>query len=159
MFDPTQYLLKVHKETDSATFYQGISAVKAKSVSSSSAQQSLQTKKDLVMTNYVQFLAAKMTLDEINRKFLSAREIDGFLSDLEESMKQLRTKSQLKLLPLLEHLERIQDCALTQSALQQIALLLRLNRAISLALAEEDDLPKAIGLLQRERGLLARAYA
>ena len=55
----------------------------------------------MVMTNYVQFLAAKMTMDEINRKFLSSREVEDFLTDLEESMKQLRTKSQLKLLPLL----------------------------------------------------------
>ena len=45
------------------------------------------------MSHYVQFLAAKMTLDDINRKFLSTPEVSEFLDDLEESMKQLRTKS------------------------------------------------------------------
>lgn len=28
-------------------------------------------KRDLVANNYIQFLAAKMTLDDINKKFLS----------------------------------------------------------------------------------------
>ena len=67
----------------------------------------------MVINNYIQFLAAKITLDDINRKFLSTKEISEFLDDLEESMKQMRTKSQLKLRPLVEHLERINDCVMT----------------------------------------------
>ena len=39
------------------------------------------------MKNYVQFLAAKLTLDDINQRFLSTKEIQQFLDDLEESMK------------------------------------------------------------------------
>lgn len=159
MFDPVQYLLRVHKETDASTFHQGIQQVKAKASTSSSAQQqALQTKKELVMSNYVQFLAAKMTMDEINKKFLSAREVEDMLADLEDSMKQFRTKSQLKLLPLLQHLESIQDCALTQNALRQITHLLKINRQLSLALTEEDDIGKAIEILQKERSTFARAY-
>ena len=59
-------------------------AVKAKITGTAAA---VSTKKDLVMSNYVQFLAAKMTLDDINRKFLSTKENGDFLEDLEESMK------------------------------------------------------------------------
>jgi hypothetical protein len=59
------------------------------------------------MNNYIQFLAAKMTLDDINSKFLSSQECDEFLEDLEESMKSLRNKGQMKLAPLMDNLERI----------------------------------------------------
>lgn len=58
----------VHRDTDSGTFHAGIQLVKQKTAVQGAA---LSTKKDLVMSNYVQFLAAKMTLDDINRKFLS----------------------------------------------------------------------------------------
>lgn len=128
MFDPVAYLTTLHKETDSATFDRGIRLVRQKA--NGAVSSSLQTKKDLVINNYVQFLAAKMTLDDINRKFLSTKEISDFLDDLEEQMKQLRTKSQLKLLPLVEHLDRINDCVITQAAVRQISQILKVNRAI-----------------------------
>ena len=70
--------------------------------------------------HYIQFLAAKMTLDDVNSKFLSTQESEDFLDDLEEQMKQLRTKSQLKLRPLVEHLDNINDCIVTQLAVKQI---------------------------------------
>ena len=95
-FDPVQYLTILHKETDSATFHQGIALVRQKTQASAQG-----TKKDLVITNYQQFLAAKLTLDDINRRFLATKEVADFLEELEDAMKQLRTKSQLKLLPLL----------------------------------------------------------
>jgi hypothetical protein len=46
--------------------------VRAKAISQ---QQAISTKKELVMNNYVQFLAAKLTLDDINQRFLSTKEI------------------------------------------------------------------------------------
>jgi hypothetical protein len=70
------------------------------------------------MNNYVQFLAAKLTLDDINQRFLSTKEIQQFLDDLEDSMKQLRTKSLLKLMPLVDALDNINDCVVTQSAIR-----------------------------------------
>ena len=79
-----------------------------------SSKIQLMTKKDLVSKNYIQFLAAKMTIDDINQKFLSTQEIGEFLDELEEQMKSLRAKSQLKLTPLVEHLEKINDCVVTQ---------------------------------------------
>jgi len=45
-------------------------------------------------------------------------------------MKQLRTKSQLKLLPLVESLDRINDCVMTESAVRQITTLLKINRQV-----------------------------
>ena len=42
--------------------------------------------------------------------------------------------------------------------MRQLAQLLKLNRQAQLAFAEEDDLPKAVALLQNERGLLSRAH-
>jgi|LauGreDrversion4_2_1035121.scaffolds.fasta_scaffold225440_2 hypothetical protein len=84
MFDPVSYLSTVHKDTDSGTFHAGIGIVRSKISSTGAA---LSTKKDLVMNNYVQFLAAKMTLDDINRKFLSTKDVADFLDDLEDSMK------------------------------------------------------------------------
>ena len=89
MFDPMQYLVVVHKETDSSVFYQGINHIRAKLKD----QTSLATKKDLVINNYGQFLAAKMTLDDINNKFLSTQESKELLDDLEEAMKSLRVKA------------------------------------------------------------------
>ena len=50
MFDPVQYLTILHKETDSATFHKGIQYVKSKATGSAGA---VQTKKDLVLNNYV----------------------------------------------------------------------------------------------------------
>jgi hypothetical protein len=64
LFDPVTYLTTLHKETDLSTFQQGIQLVKSKASGSSSAASA--SKKDLVITNYVQFLAAKLTLDDIN---------------------------------------------------------------------------------------------
>jgi hypothetical protein len=83
MFDPVMYLTTLHKDTDSTSFYQGIANVKSKSAGSSSAA----LKKDLVMNNYTQFLGTKLTLDDINKKFLSTKEISSFLDELEDSMK------------------------------------------------------------------------
>jgi len=39
------------------------------------------------MNNYTQFLGTKLTLDDINKKFLSTKEISSFLDELEDSMK------------------------------------------------------------------------
>ena len=93
----------MHRETDSHTFYQGLLYVKQKA--EGTTEQDTFTKKSLVINNYVQFLAAKQTLDDINTKFLSSRENSQFLDELEEQMKQLRTKSQVKLMPLLNTLD------------------------------------------------------
>ncbi|CDW79380.1 UNKNOWN [Stylonychia lemnae] len=153
MFEPQQYLVTVHKETDSSTFYQGIQNVKAKLKD----QTSLATKKDLVVNNYGQFLAAKMTLDDINKKFLSTQESNEFLDELEEAMKSLRVKAQLKLRPLIEQLEKINDCVMTNAAVKQIIQLLKINRQIHLSIMEEDDIKKAIDIIQRERGIINRA--
>ena len=88
-----------------------------------------------------------MTIDDINRKFLSNKEIGDFLDDLEESVKQLRTKSQLKLLPLADHLDHIEDCIVTSSAVRKIKEILRINRQIQLAFNEEDDIHKGIEVI------------
>lgn len=53
MFDPVQYLLTVHKDTDSGTFHQGINLVKQKTVGNAAASQGLKAKKELVMSNYI----------------------------------------------------------------------------------------------------------
>jgi hypothetical protein len=39
------------------------------------------------VNNYVQFLAAKLTLDDINSRFLSTAHISTFLDELEDQMK------------------------------------------------------------------------
>jgi hypothetical protein len=44
------------------------------------------------MNNYLQFLAAKMTLDDINQKFLTTEETNEFLKEVEESIKTLKEK-------------------------------------------------------------------
>ena len=59
-----------------------------------------------------------MTLDDINKKFLSTQESNEFLDDLEEAMKSLRVKAQLKLRPLVENLEKINDCVMTNQAVK-----------------------------------------
>ena len=153
MFDALQYLLTVHRETDSHAFYEGIQHVKNKLKD----KTQLNTKRDLVAKNYVQFLAAKMTLDDINRKFLVTSESQAFLADLEDAVKSLRVKAQLKLRPLVESLARINDCVATGAAVKQIAQLLKVNRQVQLALTEEDDVAKAVAVVQRERGALSRA--
>lgn len=109
------------------------------------------------MNNYVQFLAAKMTLDDINQRFLSTKEIGQFLEDLEDSMKQLRTKSQLKLIPLVDSLDSIHDCSSTVQSLRQLTSLLKLQRSFTIAMTQEDDIGRAISLLQKDRGVLQRA--
>ena len=73
------------------------------------------------MNNYLQFLAAKMTLDDINQKYLVTEETNKFLKEIEESIKTLKDKGQSKLLPLVMHLDRIQDCVQTQNAVKRIA--------------------------------------
>lgn len=153
MFEPQQYLLIVHKETDSETFYQGMQHVRNKLRD----KTQLNTKRDLVVNNYIQFLAAKMTLDDINKKFLSTQESNEFLDDLEEAMKSLRMKAQLKMRPLIDNLERITDCVTTAGAVKQITQLLKLNRHISLALIDEDNLAKGIDIIQRERASINKA--
>ena len=59
-----------------------------------------------------------MTLDDINQKFLSTQESNEFLDELEEAMKSLRVKAQLKLRPLIEYLEKINDCVVTSTAVK-----------------------------------------
>jgi phosphoserine phosphatase len=98
-----------------------------------------ETKAKLIVANFDSFLAAKQVLDRINSRFLESDETKKQLEQLEQGLQHLKSRTKQQIVPLSEFLQDIKDCAHSTEGVRYVALLLSLNREVTLALLQEDN--------------------
>jgi phosphoserine phosphatase len=127
----------VHHQTGLAEFQKGMAELKKKLDSLDSSEQ--ETKAKLIVANFDSFLAAKQVLDRINSRFLESDETKKQLEQLEQGLQHLKSRTKQQIVPLSEFLQDIKDCAHSTEGVRYVALLLSLNREVTLALLQEDN--------------------
>jgi len=96
-------------------------------------------------------------LDRINKRFLESDETKKHFEQLESGLQHLRSRTKQQIVPLCDHLQDIRDCVNTMEGCRYIAELLSLNRDITMALVQEDNISKAVEKIKREKGRILRA--
>lgn len=145
----------MHHQTGLAEFQKGMAELRKKLDSLDSSEQ--ETKAKLIVANFDSFLAAKQVLDRINSRFLESDETKKQLEQLEQGLQHLKSRTKQQIVPLSEFLQDIKDCVHSTEGVRYVALLLSLNREVTLALLQEDNVQRAVDTIRQQKALILRA--